>query len=550
MRPRLFVLGLLFLAGVNLFGQQLNLNTPDSIFYNGKIVTVDSGFSIQQAFAVRGDQFIAVGTTAKIKAMAGKSTRLVDLKGSTVIPGLSDNHDHLYNAGKYLRGGVDLVGVTTLPEMLSRIKQGVAAAKPGETVFTTTGWAVRPGPTRKDLDQISMDVPIVVIGSRRGTGMLNGAALKLAGITGDTTSYLGSPVKKDAAGEPSGVIPDYPASVQLIDKLLPPLTDAVEDEIIRKGEEERSALGITSIRELQAWPPAVRAYYRLWRQNKLTLRLAMGIEFPDQAGTARELALLGVGSAFGDHWMRLDAVGEEPWPPAFPTKPYTEIVTAMDELGWRPTPHVSADGDRSTSDDATEAVLSAYEAADRVSPIKGKRWVVEHVPFATPAQLDRMEKLGLVISIQYAGYLNGQQAIETMGKDRAEHQNPVREYLDHRLVVIGGSDYSGPKPDEALPNNPLIPYYFYVTRKARTGEIVGGDEKISRAEALRIFTTNSAYATFEEKAKGSIQPGMLADFVVLNQDLLTVPDDKILATHPLATYVGGNKVFSAPSSNF
>jgi predicted amidohydrolase YtcJ len=551
MRLRLFVLGLLFFVVGKMFGQQGNPGSPDAIFYNGKIITVDSDSSIQQAFAVKGEEFVAVGTNAKVRALAGKGTRLVDLKGAAVIPGMSDNHDHLYNSGKYMRHGVDMLGVTSLPEMLARLRQGVTSAKPGETVFTTTGWRVQPGPTKKDLDQISTEVPIVVIGSRRGNGMLNSAALKLVGITKEMPSYAGIPAAKDANGEPTGAIPGYPAAVMVIDKLLPPLNQEAEEELILKGQQQRNALGITSIRELQVWPEVMRAYYRLWRQGKLTLRVAMGVEFPDQASTAKNLELLGVAVPFGDHWMRMDSVGEEPWTPNYPIKPYTELLVAMNRLGWRPAPHVSADPARGTGpDEATTNTLDAYEAADRVAPIKEKRWYVEHVPFATSEQMDRMAKLGLMISIQDAGYSNAEFAIRIMGKDRAERQNPVREFLDHHLVVIGGSDYGGPTPDEMNPNNPFIPFYFYVTRKAKNGTVAGVDEKISREQALRIFTANPAYATFEEKVKGSIEPGKLADFVILSQDIMTVPDDQILATHPVATYVGGRKVFAAEKTNF
>jgi predicted amidohydrolase YtcJ len=553
MGSKLIGFAILFLAPGSVFAQQGSLGAPDAIFYNGKVITVDTGFSIQQAFAVKGEEFVAVGTNAKVRALAGKDTRLVDLKSAAVIPGLTDNHDHLWNAGKYMRHGVDMVGVTSLPEMQSRLQKAVAAARPGETVFTTTGWRVQPGPTRKDLDQVSSEVPIIVIGSRRGNAALNSAALKLAGISKENPSYAGSPVRTDPSGEPTGAPPGYPAAVMLIDKLVPPLSQADEEEIITKGEQDRNALGITSIRELAVWPEAMRAYSRMWQQGKLTVRMAMGIEFPDQVNTAKNLDLLGVAVPFGDHWMRLDSVGEEPWTPGtIPVKPFTDLVLTMNRLGWRPAPHVSSDPARGNSaDDAANLTLDAYEAADRDSSIKDKRWYVEHVPFATPPQMDRMAKLGLVISIQDAGYnASFPGANPTMGKDRLEHQNPVAEFLNHKLVVIGGSDYGGPNPAEMNPNNPFIPFYFYVTRKAKDGTVVGADEKITREQALRIFTTNPAYATFEEKVKGSIEPGKLADFVILSQDIMTVPDHQILSTHPVATYAGGRRVFAAEKTNF
>jgi predicted amidohydrolase YtcJ len=550
MRFKLALLGVVFLIAGKLHGQAGSSNFPDAVFYGGKVVTVDSVSTIQQAFAVKGDEFVAVGTTSKIKALAGKSTRQVDLKGATVIPGLSDNHDHLWDATKYLRQGVDMIGVTSLTEMQKRLRAAVAKAKPGEVLFTTTGWVIRPAPTRKDLDAVSVDVPIVVVGSRRGTGALNSASFKLAGISRENPTFEGVKVRTDESGELIGNPPPYPQAILLMDKLLPAWTPKAQEEMIEQGMQERNALGITSIRELQVWPEAVASYYRLWRQDKLTLRVALGIEFPDQANTAKYLEFLGVGVPFGDHWMRMDSVGEEPWTPGtMAAKPWTDLALAMNRLGWRPAPHVFADPARGTGpDEATNNTLDAYEAADRESSIKDKRWYVEHVPFATPAQMDRMAKLGIVVSIQDTGYSQGFPI--QLPKERFEHLNPVREFLDHKLVVIGGSDYGGPNPIEEKPNNPLIPFYFYVTRKSRSGEMVAADEKINRIEALRLFTANNAYATFEEKVKGSIEPGKLADFVILSHDLMTVPDDQILGTHVLATYVGGRKVFAAPNTSF
>ncbi len=449
MRCRFLLLaGWLAVANIA-FGQASN--TPDTIYYNGKVVTVDSKFSVEQAFAVKDGEFIAVGTTAKIRTQAGKSTRQVDLKGATVIPGLSDNHDHLWAANKYLRHGVDMIGVTSLAEMQARLRAAVAKAKPGEVVFTTTGWALRSAPTRVDLDAVSADVPIVVVGFRRGNGALNSAALKLAGITKENPTFEGAKLRTDEAGEPNGSTPSYPQAVLLIDKLLPPWTPAAEAETIAQGMRERNALGITSIRELAVWPETVRAYFRLWQQDKLTLRVAVGIEFPDQANTAKNLALWGVAVPFGDHWMRMDSLGEEPWTPgSMAVGPWTDLALAINRLGWRPAPHVNFDPARGTGpDEATNNTLDAYEAADRESSIKGKRWYVEHVPFATPAQIDRMAKLGLIVSIQDAGYNQGFPV--QLPKERFEHQNPVREFLDRKLVVIGGSDYGGPNPSRRNP---------------------------------------------------------------------------------------------------
>jgi predicted amidohydrolase YtcJ len=216
-------IGLLVLSSVlvaqSSIAQQGSNAPPDTIFYNGKIITVDPGFTIAQAFAVRGDQYVAVGTDAAIRALAGANTRVVDLRGFAVIPGLSDNHDHLYNSAKVMRG-IDLVGATSTAEVVRRLRDGLAKAKPGETVFGSVGW--RAPLTKNDLDQISPDVPIVALRARRGAAVMNSAALKKAEISKEMQSYMGKEIPKDGSGELTGETPDYPAGLHAVDKVRPP----------------------------------------------------------------------------------------------------------------------------------------------------------------------------------------------------------------------------------------------------------------------------------------------------------------------------------------
>jgi predicted amidohydrolase YtcJ len=529
----------LFIA-TSAFAQQAINAPPETIFYNGKIITVDLGFTIQQAFAVRGDLYVAVGTNNRIRALAGKNTRFVDLKGSAVIPGLSDNHDHLYNSEKVMRG-IDLVGVTSTEEVLRRLRDGLAKAKPGETVFGSVGW--RAPLTKKDLDQLSTDVPIIALRGRRGAAMLNTAALKKAGIATEMQSYMGKPVPKDNSGELTGALPDWPAGIYAMDKVVPPPTPEEEDQMIADGQKQRNALGITSIRDLSNWPPGMRAFVRMWRQGRLTLRVSMGLDLPEASDPAVLLRQQGMTPGFGDHWLRIDSAGEQPSPPVDDTQmEYSSLILELNRLGWRHSPHVP-------TNDSLEMVLQAYEAADRESPIRDKRWVVEHIPNVTPALMDRLAKLGVIVSTNMAGYAgNYDAAVRTLGQEQAERQTPVREMLDHHLVVVSGSDYLGPNPDTTTSNNPFIPLYYYVSRKTRDGRVLGPQEKISRQEALRIATNNNAFTTWEEKVKGSIEPGKLADFVVLSGDFMTIPEEEILKLHPMATYVGGRKVYSAPDA--
>ncbi|MDP8988684.1 MAG: amidohydrolase [Acidobacteriota bacterium] len=520
------------------FAQQSLNGPPDTIFLNGKIITVDSGFTIQQAFAVKGEMYTAVGSNARIRALARSNTRIVDLQGAAVIPGLSDNHDHLYNSGKVMRG-IDLVGATSTEEVLRRLGDGLAKAKPGETVFGSVGW--RAPLTKKDLDRLSTEVPIVALRGRRGAALLNSAALKKAGITKDMQSYLGMPVPKDDRGELTGALPDWPAGYYAMDKAVPPPTPEEEDRMIADGQKERNALGITSIRDLSNWPPGMRAFVRMWRQQRLTLRVSMGLELPDRNDPAALLRQQVVTPGFGDHWLRIDSAGEEPWPPDFPQEKYVSMILEINRLGWRHSSHIP-------NNVALENLLEAYEAADRESPIRDKRWIVEHAANLTPPLMDRLAKLGVIVSVttNYSGYPgNYEMAVQTLGREQAERQTPVREMLDHHLVVVIGSDYTGSTPDSLTPNNPFIPLYYYVSRKTRDGRVLGPQEKITRQEALRIATNNNAFATWEEQVKGSIEPGKLADFVILSGDFMTVPEEEILKLHPWATYVGGRKVYSA-----
>jgi predicted amidohydrolase YtcJ len=304
----------------------------------------------------------------------------------------------------------------------------------------------------------------------------------------------------------------------------------------------------------------MRVYGELRREKKLTVRVSMGI---DTAATDADrleeiLQPWGVGPGFGDEWLRLDCVAEFAIDSGVETaylraphlserdnylgearltpEKFREAVGVMHRYGWRPSIHLV--GDR-----ALDMALDAYEAADRVSSIRSRRWIVEHVPAIKPDQMERMARLGILVSAQIQPYLDGPAMIRDWGKERAERAVPVRAMLDHGLIVSSGTDW----PGRSL--SPFLSMYFYVTRKTADGTPLGVAERISRQEALKLATINNAYMTFEETTKGSIEPGKLADFLILSDDLLTVPEDQIRTVRTVATYVGGRKVFSTAEGN-
>lgn len=548
------------------FGQNVpSAAAPDEIFYDGKIVTVDPSFSIRQAFAVKDDKFLAVGSNAQIRALTGPHTRSLDLYGATVIPGLADAHNHQYNAALVFRG-VNLENVHSLAELLDRIRNAVASARPGEAIFATPGWSEnsfpeKRAPTLRELDQVSRDHPIFVYRTRLAA-YVNSATLRSLGITRDTESFAGAPIQKDSTGGPSGLIAGAKAIQAAVAKISPPLTEADKEDLILKMQQEQHALGLTSIRELELSPEIMRLYCKLRNDGKLTMRISMGLDVaPEEADKMEQiLSAWGVNVGFGDHWLRLDSVSEFPMDDqiglnAHMREPYLEppgnkvgasritpellreATLAMNKYGWRPAIHIY--GDKSL-----DTVLEAYEAADRQESIRDKRWVVEHIPIVHTDQIERMERLGVLVSAQFQPYWEGDTFARFLGHERSDLAVPMRDFLDHHLIVATGSDWP------LVTDNPFVPIYFYVTRKTVDGQVVGPSEKINREEALRVSTINEAYMTFEEKIKGSIEAGKLADFVILSQDVLTVPEDEIRLIHPLATYVGGQKVFSSKEGTF
>jgi predicted amidohydrolase YtcJ len=524
-----FVLGLVcvLVASVVTPGQR-EFATPDAIFINGKVVTVDAPFSIQQAFAIQADRFVAVGTNERVRALAKRSTRVVDLHGRTVIPGLADNHDHLYDSARIMRRGLSLDGVTSTAEALDRIRRGLAA-RDGEVVLTTV--LRLPGATLsiQELDAISTTVPIVVPRNRL-SAWLNTAALRRAGVTRESPVFRGVPMPTDGRGNLTGQTPlPLLPTIALLESIVPAMTDEEEERLLQAVIRERHAVGLTSIRDLNLYPRAMRAYMRLRRKGALTLRVSMGLAVWDDIKIEEALAEWGLGPTFGDEWLRVDSIGEMLSPIAARSQVFTNVALTANRYGWRLSPGVHG-GSRDL-----DVALDAFEAADRERTIVGRRWVLEHVPVATGAQLDRIARLGVVASVQYLGYAGGPSDERDAGL-----APPVRSLIDRGIIVSAGSDFqNGPTSSD----NPFIPIYFYVTRKTSSGQIVDPSQKISRAEALRVSTYNYAYETFEEKLKGSIEPGKLADFLILSDDVLTVPEGKILSIRPLATYVGGRQVY-------
>jgi len=525
----------------------------DTILVNGHVITVDARFSIAHAIAIAGGRFTAVGDDAAIRKLAGPKTTTIDLRGQTVIPGLADGHLHDAGGGP----GVDLSRTRSLADVLAAVGARVKASRPGDIVVTNSDWHEAQLnehrlPYRRDLDTVSRDNPVVVV--RGGHEyILNSAALAKWGITKATPQPSGGRITRDAGGELNGELIDRAkALVQL--PPAPPLTI----EALVEQHRKLNAAGLTSIR----YPGASVEQYRLLQQMEqrglLTIRVNQLLRFgADNAEAMRAaIAASGLKPDEGDEWLRIGGMKlgvdggfeggwmrqpyAEPWGEGgafsgvntMKQSAYTDVVKALNRLGWRVATHAVGDA-------AVDEVLAGYEAANAERSIRGKRWTIEHGFIVDQDQFPRMKALDLVISAQDHLYLAGPSLVNYWGAARAGRTTPMRAYLDRGFVVAGGTD------SPVVPYPPMWVMYHFVSRDTISGGVLGPDQKVSRKEALQVETINNAFLTFEERIKGSIEAGKLADLVVLPEDFLTCPEKDLEQMRVAMTMVGGKIVFTA-----
>ena len=531
-------------------------NPPDTILYNGNIVTVDPSFSHAQAVAITGDRFEAVGPDSTVRALAGSQTVEIDLGGRTVVPGLMDNHLHSAGGGP----GVDLSDTRTLDEALAAIGARASASPPGALVVTNSDWheaqlREQRLPLRHDLDAVAPDNPVVVV--RGGHEyILNSAALERWGVDESTEVPPGGQISRYADGTLNGELIDRAKDYVT---LPPPPERSLEERIEAQLAEYRElhAVGLTSVRHPGGSVSQYRAIQELQRRGELTMRVTFLLRFRGVDDIAEAVTATGLQPDEGDEWLKIGGVKlgvdggfeggwmrepyVEPWGRdgtfyginTMTPEAYTGTVLALNELGWRPATHAVGDA-------AIDLVLDAYEAAHEQQPITGKRWAIEHGFIPAADQFPRMRALDLAVSAQNHLYVAGPSLEKYWGRERAGWTTPVRTYLDEGIPVSGGTDAP------VIPYPPLWVIYHFVTRDTLSGGVFGADQRISREEALRLVTVDNAYLTFEEDLKGSIEPGKLADLVVLSDNIMTVPEERIDDLTVLMTMVGGGIVYEHP----
>ena len=532
----------------------------DIVFINGKVFTADDGDRVVQGFAVKGDRFVAAGTDDDVRRYAGPQTRVIDLKGRFVSPGITDDHFHNEGGGS----GVDLSHVRSLGELLTTVANAAAAAPADAVIVSNSDWheaqlKEQRLPTAEEIEQAAPGKPVVLV--RGGHEyILNTTALKKWNVTKDTPVPAGGQISRNEAGELTGELFDEAKALVSLPRPKP-----VGMDDILATQKAVAPYGMTALRIPGSYKGDMIAAYRLMKQaeaeDRLTLRWTVympGFSLRSAEAARKAMESWGTHQGEGDDWVKIDGVKlmvdggfegghlSKPYLEPYgkggtftgltvsPPSAYTEVLRELNNKGWHVITHAVGDA-------ALDEVLDGYAAADKDASIKGKRWSVEHAFVSRPEQVARLKQLDIAVSAQDHLYLAAPVLKKYWGWDTASEVTPVKTYLDAGLLVAGGTD------SPVVPFNPFWNLYHMASRDTISDGVYGADQKIaSRPVLLRLVTINYARLIGEEKTRGSIEPGKLADFAVLTDDFLTVKLDAIRDMKALATWVGGREVYRAP----
>jgi predicted amidohydrolase YtcJ len=556
-------------------GQTASASAPEVVYYNGKIATVNAQFDMAQAVAVRQGRIVAVGANDAVRALASGATRLVDLQGKTVLPGFYDNHVHLSGGQAPDPNGVDLWEATSLPEALEGIRRKAQTLPKGEWIRAelpyTTGiphpFPEKNAPTRADLDKVAPDHPVMVTRGAHLT-IVNSLAMQKAKLTRNSKAP-GGVIDKDARGEPTGKLREGPAR-KLISRVMTPLPRPDPQQAkagMRRFLEALLAVGITSLNvagiEITN-PDQWRTLQDLYAEAgdklpRLTvqLRISPGYDRFDDLKTAietttRELQALPFRTGFGDDRLKVGAIkmsidgafsGPTSWIlPPFPKPDFEPSIRIPEEsfyaigklahdLGWQLGIHCIGDG-------AIQMCVNNIERIMKESPRPDPRHFIHHYTALPPESvLKKTADVGIIVASQPNWvFSKAQFAPDIVSGDRLQRVEPQKSLFDRGIRVSYGSD--------GMPHGPMVGIYGAVTRKSSDGTVLGADERVSLQQALRSYTMETAYMTFDEKNRGSLEVGKYADMVVLAEDIFTVPPDRIKDIGILKTIVGGQELVS------
>ncbi|MDQ3009506.1 MAG: amidohydrolase [Acidobacteriota bacterium] len=552
--------------------------TADTIYYNGRIVTMWDARPTAEAVAISGNRFLAVGSNKEVLRTASARTKKINLHGRTVLPGLIDSHTHPITAALSEREE-PLPVMNSIADIQAYIRRRAARNSSGKVnqadkvIFVPKVFSPRLKehryPTRYELDAAASDRPVIV--DNGYAGVVNSFLLGKLNINRHTPQPANGKIIKDGKGEPTGLILGAP---QLLREYRRDEAVSPEDLVraLKSMQRAYNRVGITSTIDRGQGPEGFRAYQELQRRGEMTVRSFVtyrinGQGTPEQA--REEIKRIPFVTGWGDDWLRVGSLKivmdggvligtaylREPYGQntgvygyddpeyrgvlAVPRENVFEIARAANELGWQMTAHVTGGG-------SLDVLLDAYEAADRERSIRDRRFTVTHGNFPNAQAIARAKQLGVVFDCQPMWHhLDAPVLKGVLGAERMAHFLPLRSLLDAGVIVAGGSDHMI-RFDPRRSVNPYHPFFgmwMTITRQTVDGTIINPEQRITREQSLRMWTTNGAYLSFEEKLKGSIEPGKLADLVVITKDLLSCPVDEIKQIEALLTVVNGKEVY-------
>jgi predicted amidohydrolase YtcJ len=545
------------------------------IIINGKILTVDEQFTIAEAVAIREDKIIAVGSNSEIRKLADRQSKIIDAEGKTVIPGINDAHLHPEMASL---SEIDetIPDVHSISELLDWIRNQTMTKQEGEwiihpKIFFTRLVDLRQ-PRLSELDSVAPQHPVFLNGSYGG--MINSEAMKISGIN-EKTVHKGI-LKDNKSGKLTGFI--RASAFNLLQ--LPPrksLSPQEREDALLAMFNRYNQYGITSLCAGSGDPGIYALYRDLSDEKKLTIRVFMNIILRLNPDNNMEMLIdsmrdLDIVTGDGDEWARIGAMKllldggiltgtaylREPWGDkaydlfGIRDKNYLGVinyshedllafVTVAHELNWKFTAH-------STGGGGVDLLLDVFEEVNEIKSIKQSRFSIIHGNFYTDKAIQRMSELGVYADMQPAWFYKDADAMKyILGGQRIQSFHPYRSMIDEGVVVNGGSDHMVKWDADASvnPYNPFLAIWSAVTRTTERNTVIVPSEAITREEALRIYTVNNAYASFEESIKGSLEPGKLADLAILSGDFLDCPVDQIKDIQSELTIVGGRIVYTS-----
>jgi hypothetical protein len=541
----------------------------DLILHNAKVVTVDSKFSIQQAVAIKGNRIVMVGSNRKVLAAGrGAHTRVIDLGGRTLLPGLIDSHLHPLMAA-LSEARAPLPVMDSIAAVQRFIRERMVDTPKGQWIVIPHTFPTRLAelrmPTRKDLD-VAPAHPVMFDASY--AVVLNSFALRMCGITRDTPDPPQGEILRDENGDPNGILKGESAFKR--SQAEPDFSEARKLELLEAMLRRYAAAGLTAVGDGAV--DDVALYQKLKAAHRLPVRAVLtwrvDISRPTE-DLVREIRSAPYTTNAGDDWLKFGAfkvnfdggmtVGtayqRQPYGPFgkqlygmtdpddrgrlfAPPEKYLAVFRAAREKGWQLSAHAQGGG-------AVDAFLDTMEALDKERPIAASRshWI--HASFQSPEALQRARRLGVLADVQPAWlYLDGDALERVVGSEGMRYFFPLRSYIDAGIHIAGGSDHmiGWDKNTATNPYNPFLGMWTCVTRKTTRGEVIHPEQKITREEALRMYTIWAAERMFAEKDYGSIETGKLADLVAIDRDYLSCPEDDIARIEPVMTVLDGKIV--------